>query len=63
MVIDTLFMCYCEDVNQNDGSPGKEYFAPPSLKAFMEDSEDAGDGAAVAMQPMQQRQPSREEAV
>lgn len=31
MVIDTLFLCFCEDSNKNDGSPGREYFAPPTL--------------------------------
>lgn len=31
MVIDTLFLCFCEDYNKNDGSPGREYYAPPSL--------------------------------
>ena len=66
MVIDTLFMCFCEDVSQNDGSPGKEPFAPPSLMAFMNDSAEdaAGDrNAVVAMQPLDRRQPSKEEAV
>lgn len=35
MVIDTLFLCFCQDYSQNDGSPGKEYFAPPSLLVNM----------------------------
>lgn len=61
MVIDTLFMCFCEDVSQNDGSPGKEYFAPPSLMAFMNESSEGDGGDAVAMQPMHRR--SKEEAV
>ena len=50
MVIDTLFLCFCEDFTQNDGSPGKEYFAPPSLMAFMNDAEHD-----VAMTPLNQQ--------
>jgi hypothetical protein len=47
MVIDTLFLCFCEDFTQNDGSPGKEYYAPPSLMAFMNEAEHE-----VAMTPL-----------
>lgn len=35
MVIDTLFLCFCEDYNKNDGSPGREYYAPPSLMVII----------------------------
>ena len=31
MVVDTLLLCFCEDCQMNDGSPGKEYFMSPSL--------------------------------
>ena len=73
MVIDTLFMCFCEDVSQNDGSPGKEYYAPPSLMDFMNESgegerigtrrEDGGgdDQEGVAMRSL--HSPAKEEAV
>ena len=70
MVIDTLFMCYCADVSENDGSPGKEYYAPDSLRSFMEESGEARDAGAsraagdeVAMQSVHQRSPAKEEAV
>lgn len=68
MVIDTLFMCFCEDVSQNDGSPGKEHYAPPSLMAFMNESSEEGAGGGdrnpdLPMQSMPRRQVSKEEAV
>jgi hypothetical protein len=34
MAIDTIFLCFCEDAERHDGSPGKEYFMSDSLKAF-----------------------------
>ncbi|KAI1295760.1 Choline transporter-like protein 1 [Halotydeus destructor] len=49
MVIDTLFLCFCEDYNKNDGSPGKEYYAPPSLMAFMTET---SANEEIAMQDM-----------
>ncbi|XP_043941724.1 choline transporter-like protein 5 isoform X2 [Protopterus annectens] len=31
MCVDTLFLCFCEDLERNDGSPAKPYFMSPSL--------------------------------
>ena len=50
MVIDTLFLCFCENFTQNDGSLGKEYYASPSLMSFMNDTEHD-----VAMTPLNQQ--------
>lgn len=50
MVIDTLFLCFCEDFNKNDGTPGKEYYAPKSLMKFM--MEDAKDGGGPESTPL-----------
>lgn len=62
MVIDTLFMCFCLDVSENDGSPGKELHAPPSLLEFMnKHSQAEGGDAAVQLQPVHRR--SKEEDV
>ena len=47
MIIDTLFLCFCEDYNKNDGSPGKEYYSPPSLMEFL-----AGEEVDTALQPL-----------
>ncbi|XP_014669996.1 PREDICTED: choline transporter-like protein 1 isoform X2 [Priapulus caudatus] len=38
MVIDTLFLCFCEDQNMNDGSSGREYYMEKSLMEFVNNS-------------------------
>ncbi|VVC24458.1 Hypothetical protein CINCED_3A005258 [Cinara cedri] len=48
MVIDTIFMCFCEDCNLNDGVT-QEYFMSKELMDFVESSQKVlriGDGAA-----------------
>ncbi|CAG0879033.1 unnamed protein product [Darwinula stevensoni] len=35
MVIDTLFLCFCEDYNTNDGTDGREFHSPQTLFRFM----------------------------
>lgn len=49
MAVDTLFLCFCEDHNMNDGTDGKEFYAPPSLLKFM--TEDAVDAVAPGRRP------------
>uniref|UniRef100_A0A4W5MML2 Choline transporter-like protein n=1 Tax=Hucho hucho TaxID=62062 RepID=A0A4W5MML2_9TELE len=49
MCVDTLFLCFCEDLERNDGSPERPYFMSPELheilsKAKMEEEEDNKDG-------------------
>lgn len=39
MVIDAMFLCYCQDMNRHDGSPGSEYYAPDSLMQFLLEDE------------------------
>lgn len=39
MVIDALFLCFCHDMNQHNGSPGNEYYAPESLMKFLREDE------------------------
>ncbi|KAL7750812.1 hypothetical protein RI367_003769 [Sorochytrium milnesiophthora] len=34
MAIDTIFLCFCEDAERNDGSPQKPYYMGPSLRAL-----------------------------
>ncbi|XP_021343598.1 choline transporter-like protein 1 isoform X3 [Mizuhopecten yessoensis] len=38
MVIDAIFLCFCEDVDMNDGSPERRYYASPSLHKYIEES-------------------------
>lgn len=48
MVIDTIFMCFCEDCNLNDGVT-QEYYMSKELMDFVESSQKVlriGDGAA-----------------
>jgi len=35
MAIDTIFLCFCEDSEKNDGSAEKPYYMPPDLRALM----------------------------
>ncbi|KAJ8306598.1 hypothetical protein KUTeg_017143 [Tegillarca granosa] len=37
MVIDALLLCFCEDVDINDGSAEKPYFASSTLHKFIEE--------------------------
>uniref|UniRef100_A0A8C6TVU1 Choline transporter-like protein n=1 Tax=Neogobius melanostomus TaxID=47308 RepID=A0A8C6TVU1_9GOBI len=48
MCVDTLFLCFCEDLERNDGSTARPYYMSPSLREILwknqaEDSE--GDQA------------------
>ncbi|XP_051789276.1 choline transporter-like protein 5 isoform X2 [Erpetoichthys calabaricus] len=35
MCVDTLFLCFCEDLERNDGSAGKPYFMSPELHRIL----------------------------
>ncbi|KAK7100512.1 hypothetical protein V1264_023454 [Littorina saxatilis] len=41
MVVDALFLCFCEDCDMNDGSPDRQYFASKRLMTFVNDSSNA----------------------
>ncbi|CAM1321355.1 SLC44A1 (predicted) [Pycnogonum litorale] len=53
MVIDTLFLCFCEDYDKNDGTPGKEYYAPPSLLVFLTKRNIQDSGPIEQSEPLQ----------
>ena len=38
MAISTLFLCFCEDSERNDGSAAKPYFMEASLREFVNDA-------------------------
>lgn len=42
MSIDTIFLCYCEDVESNDGSQLKPYYMSFELKNVMEQLKEYG---------------------
>ncbi|XP_039628459.1 choline transporter-like protein 2 isoform X2 [Polypterus senegalus] len=35
MCIDTLFLCFCEDLERNDGSPERPYYITPELREIL----------------------------
>jgi len=39
MVIDALMVCFCEDLEANDGSEDRPYYMSKSLKAFVDESD------------------------
>lgn len=38
MAIDTVFLCFCEDSERNDGSAQKPYYMEESLRKFVDDA-------------------------
>lgn len=43
MAVDTIFICFCVDCEENDGSPGQQYYMSPKLmRAMQEIKEQAG---------------------
>ncbi|XP_068176829.1 choline transporter-like protein 2 isoform X2 [Antennarius striatus] len=47
MCVDTLFLCFCEDLERNDGSSDRPYFMSPELHEILSKTkklEDDGDG-------------------
>ncbi|XP_032128539.1 choline transporter-like protein 2, partial [Sapajus apella] len=35
MCVDTLFLCFCEDLERNDGSQERPYFMSPELRDIL----------------------------
>jgi hypothetical protein len=42
MCVDTIFLCYCEDVQANDGSALKPYYMSAGLQNVMEELKEYG---------------------
>uniref|UniRef100_A0A8C6UE27 Choline transporter-like protein n=1 Tax=Neogobius melanostomus TaxID=47308 RepID=A0A8C6UE27_9GOBI len=40
MCVDTLFLCFCEDLERNDGSSSRPYFISPNLHQILRKGED-----------------------
>ncbi|XP_029018099.1 choline transporter-like protein 2 isoform X2 [Betta splendens] len=43
MCVDTLFLCFCEDLERNDGSPERPYFMSPELHDILSKATRAED--------------------
>uniref|UniRef100_A0A672LMM6 Choline transporter-like protein n=1 Tax=Sinocyclocheilus grahami TaxID=75366 RepID=A0A672LMM6_SINGR len=48
MCVDTLFLCFCEDLERNDGSPSKPYNMPPGLHRILDKTDQAGKKYSVS---------------
>lgn len=46
MAVNTLFICFCEDSERNDGSAEKPFFMEDGLKQFIEQSKKQNDMSA-----------------
>jgi len=40
MIVDTVFLCFCEDSERNDGSAAKPYFMSENLKEFVDTTQE-----------------------
>uniref|UniRef100_A0A3P9PDY4 Choline transporter-like protein n=1 Tax=Poecilia reticulata TaxID=8081 RepID=A0A3P9PDY4_POERE len=40
MCVDTLFLCFCEDLERNDGSPARPYYMSTTIREILWKSED-----------------------
>ncbi|KAM7372450.1 hypothetical protein PAMP_009614 [Pampus punctatissimus] len=70
MCVDTLFLCFCEDLERNDGSATRPYYMPSTLHEILWENktEDPSSSAAqkqddedVQLKQQQQRQTQAEE--
>ena len=41
MAISTIFLCFCEDSERNDGSAAKPYYMEDSLRKFVDGAKEA----------------------
>ncbi|KPP65219.1 choline transporter-like protein 2-like, partial [Scleropages formosus] len=61
MCVDTLFLCFCEDLERNDGSTDRPYFMSPELRDILsvnetdEDVEEPGKDEDVAQAEAQEQ--------
>ncbi|XP_017272256.1 choline transporter-like protein 2 isoform X2 [Kryptolebias marmoratus] len=52
MCVDTLFLCFCEDLERNDGSASRPYYMSPSLREVLWKDEAEGPFVASAQQQL-----------
>uniref|UniRef100_A0A8C5AIN9 Choline transporter-like protein n=1 Tax=Gadus morhua TaxID=8049 RepID=A0A8C5AIN9_GADMO len=51
MCVDTLFLCFCEDLERNDGSSARPYFMSPGLHKILHNGEQAAKLCTVKVDP------------
>uniref|UniRef100_A0A665UMF5 Choline transporter-like protein n=1 Tax=Echeneis naucrates TaxID=173247 RepID=A0A665UMF5_ECHNA len=48
MCVDTLFLCFCEDLERNDGSSSRPYYMSPGLHKILRKGEEAAKSCAAS---------------
>ncbi|XP_075943869.1 choline transporter-like protein 5-B isoform X1 [Anarhichas minor] len=48
MCVDTLFLCFCEDLERNDGSPSRPYYMSPGLHKILRKGEEGAKLCAAS---------------
>uniref|UniRef100_A0A7N8WZH4 Choline transporter-like protein n=1 Tax=Mastacembelus armatus TaxID=205130 RepID=A0A7N8WZH4_9TELE len=48
MCVDTLFLCFCEDLERNDGSSSRPYYMSPSLHKILRKGEEGAKSSAAS---------------
>ncbi|KAF7711000.1 hypothetical protein HF521_000011 [Silurus meridionalis] len=67
MCVDTLFLCFCEDLERNDGSPERPYLMSSELHDILsvskatEEQEDRGDGEEEVVLHLKEQQRLKQE--
>uniref|UniRef100_A0A669BLI8 Choline transporter-like protein n=1 Tax=Oreochromis niloticus TaxID=8128 RepID=A0A669BLI8_ORENI len=54
MCVDTLFLCFCEDLERNDGSAARPYYMSPSLREILWKNKEEDPSEPNAQQQQQQ---------
>uniref|UniRef100_A0AAX7TLR4 Choline transporter-like protein n=1 Tax=Astatotilapia calliptera TaxID=8154 RepID=A0AAX7TLR4_ASTCA len=54
MCVDTLFLCFCEDLERNDGSAARPYYMSPSLREILWKNKEEDPSEPSAQQQQQQ---------
>ncbi|KAG5279019.1 hypothetical protein AALO_G00105230 [Alosa alosa] len=57
MCVDTLFLCFCEDLERNDGSTERPYFMSPELHEILSKTKpDEPDEGSAVVPPMEEEE-------
>jgi len=53
MTIDTIFLCFCEDSEKNDGSAERPYYMPHTLRQLLSNGEQAKGPSKIVVHNME----------
>uniref|UniRef100_G3PE69 Choline transporter-like protein n=1 Tax=Gasterosteus aculeatus aculeatus TaxID=481459 RepID=G3PE69_GASAC len=60
MCVDTLFLCFCEDLERNDGSPSRPYYMSPGLHKILRKGDEGAKLCAVLPEKAQGEEGGRD---